>query len=272
MKRYDTTFRFAEVVLKKLGWSSNEITDALTDDMVRHLADCTAEQRNATFEELNAARLRSLEEDDDVPLVMKSADFRCSQEDCGHEMRDQIIDIPKGSPLSRATMECEECGADATYFIPPGTRFAVQGEENVPSERLDAARRGLIRNPPPGFEPYKGDGTRRDLESWERKHDLSPMSADEGKRGNAVINSKKKHTQTAAFEEQLASTVTKAWEIAEAGGDRLAEAKAGVDAPNEYDANTFKQQVNQNIVDGDVAVADGAIPVEAVAEEITAKP
>lgn len=272
MKRYDTTYRFAETVLKNLGWPSEDIAAVLTDDMVRHLADCTREQQKIIFAELNEQRMRRIEEDDDVPLLMKEADFRCSNAECGHEMRDQIVDVPQGLPLSRITMGCEACGADAKFFIPHGTRLAVQGEENVPPERLDAARRGLVRNPPPGFEPYRGSGTRRDLEAWERKHDLSSLSADEGKRGNSTINSKTKITQTVEFEQQLAETVSEAWDIAEAGGDRLAEAKAKIGRPDEYDTNTFKQQVSGGVVGADAQVADSAIPVADIAEEITATP
>jgi hypothetical protein len=269
MKRYDQTYRFAEIVLRNLGFSSAGIAEVLTEEMVQHLAGCTAEQQKLVFSELNEKRLRQLEEDDDIPLVMKSADFRCSNEECGAEMRDEIVDVPQGLPLSRVTMECVACGADAQYFIPHGTRMAVQGEENVPKERLDAARRGLIRNPPPGFEPYRGDGSRRDIESWERKHNISAMSADEGRRGNATVNSKTKFTKSAAFEQALAEEVTRATEIAEAGGDRLAEAKAAIGRPNDFDVDAFKAQANVGVVEGSMPVADGAVPIDDVAEELT---
>lgn len=268
LKRYDNTFRFAEVVLKNLGWKSEEINAALTDDVVQHLANCTREQQKALFGELNEARLRSIEEADDVPLVMKSADFRCTNAECAHVIRDEIVDVPANLPLSRVTFECPKCGADASWFIPHGTRMAVQGEENVPSERLRAAREGLVRNPPPGFEPYRGDGSRSDLAKWEEKHSLAPMASDEGRRGNSTINSKTKFTQTVAFEQELAQHVDRSVQIAEAGGDRLAEAKRQIGKPNDYDVNSFKEQAGGGIVDGSAPLTEGNVPIADVAEEL----
>jgi hypothetical protein len=272
MKRYDNAYRFASTVLKNLGWKSEEVEATLTDDLVRAIAAADENRKTAIFRELEDLRQRALEEDDDADTQLRSVDFRCTNPDCLHEMRDQLVDVPMGYNLTRLTSDCSKCGSGALYFIPHGTRLAMKGEENVPRERLDAARRGLVRNPPPGFEPYKGDGSRSSLEAWEARHNISPMAADEGKRGNATVNTKAKHTQTVAFEQELAGTVKRAWEIAEAGGDRLAEEKAKIEQPNQYDADKFKQQVSTNVVDGDVPLAESAMPVSAVAEEITATP
>jgi hypothetical protein len=271
MKRYDTAYRVAENALKNLGWESERISAKLTDPVIRQIADASSEQVVNIIRELEETRIREIENEEDVRLVMKSADFRCSNAECGHEMRDEIVDVPEGLPLSRVTMECSACGHDAKWFIPHGTRFAMQGEENAPREQIEAARLAAVRGAAGRVEPFVGE-TRSELRKWEQDNNVSPMPADEARRGKATINSRTKFTQTAEFEEQLAATIRTASEIAEAGGDRLAEAKAAIGQPNDYDVNSFKQQVNLNVVDGQSPVANAAIPVASVAEEITATP
>lgn len=271
MKRYDDAYRFGETVLKTLGWSGDEIAATLTDALVQTLAGATQAQQTNIFRELDAQRLSAIASDDDVPTYLKSVDFRCDTENgCGLQLRDELVDVPEGMPLPRLTMTCPKCGLDARYFLPLGTRLAVQGEENVPREQLDAARRGLVRNPPPGFEPYRGDGSRKSVEAWETRHDISPMASDEGRRGNATITSKTKHTQTVEFEQKLAANVDQAWEVAVAGGDRRAAALAEIGRPDAFDVDRFKEQATGGVVDGPAPLAAGgtAVPVNDVAEEL----
>lgn len=240
-----TTKIVATSVLKRFKCSDDEIRRALTDDVVKELGRAAKSEQARILDYVRMQIETERAERASAPEVFKTADFRCER--CGREELNVIISVAGDAKLTEQKMDCPDApGHVMSFFWPLGTKMAVLGEENVPKAQLEAARSGAIRGGPDGVQPFAG-ATRSELKKWERDNGVMAVASDEVKRGNSVVHTKTKTSQTKEFGDALMERTRVAEEIVRAGGDRLAEAKLAIEQPNEYDVSKAKQQATTTL-------------------------
>lgn len=267
MQAVNETRNLATTVLARFGCSESEIAAALTSDALKELQhESLSEGRAKILSYLRQQIEAERAEKAAAPMVLKTVDFKCSI--CGHEERDCLVDVATDQKLSDLKMDCPKGRHVMHFFWPPGTRMAVFGEENVPKEQMMAAQTLLTRGPVGDTKPFAGT-TRSELKAWERENHLAAAPGDEGRRGNSTINTKTRYTDTTEFQNTLMEHIRTAEEIVDAGGDRLAEAKAAIEAPNDYDVNKTKQQAESTDNVGAAYEKDRQADVSDFAEELS---
>jgi len=159
-------------------------------------------------------------------------DFHCQTHG---DFEDQLpFDAPR--PL---TSTCPDCSvvSPLVWRRAPG----VFGDENVPKERMAAARSGCVNAAEHYIPPFNGS-TRSELAKWERTFNVVHHTGGERRSGRLEINQKVPWLKTEQGKRKHGEILAHAVEVAKAGDEAVMCEMAKIEKPNAFDVNAFSQQ------------------------------
>lgn len=163
---------------------------------------------------------------------------------------------------------CPDCGTASplVWRTAPG----MLGEENVPKERLAAARSGNVNGADNYIPPFTGS-TRSELTTWERTFNVVHHTSGERQSGRLTVNSKKEPwVKTPEGKRKHEEILAEAKQIASAGDEAvMRELDQRAERPNKYDIDAFAAQAGAGAVP-DPELNGVSVPTTAIAEDLMA--